>query len=135
MKSYKIDHLGIAVASIEEAMPIYRALGLTETHREEVPSQQVITAFLPIGDSQIELLEPTGDGSPVARFLARRGPGIHHVCFAVDDLPAALRDLQSQGFRLVNSEPVPGAGGKNVAFLHPESGGGVLIELAERRKS
>lgn len=135
MKSYTIDHLGIAVASIEEALPIYRALGLTETHREEVPSQQVVTAFLPIGDSQIELLEPTGDGSPIARFLARRGPGIHHVCFAVDDLPAALRELQGQGFRLVNSEPVPGAGGKNVAFLHPESGGGVLIELAERRKS
>lgn len=135
MKSYKIDHLAIAVASIEEALPIYRALGLTETHREEVPSQQVVTAFLPVGDSQIELLEPTGAGSPVARFLARRGPGIHHVCFAVDDLPAALRDLQAQGFRLVNSEPVPGAGGKNVAFLHPESGGGVLIELAERRKS
>ena len=135
MKSYRIDHLGIAVASIEEALPIYRALGLTETHREEVPSQQVVTAFLPVGDSQIELLEPTGDGSPVARFLARRGPGIHHVCFAVDDLRAALRDLEGQGFRLVNSEPVPGAGGKNVAFLHPESGGGVLIELAERRKS
>ena len=135
MKSYKIDHLGIAVSSIAEALPIYRALGLTETHREEVPSQQVVTAFLPVGDSQIELLEPTGDGSPVARFLARRGPGIHHVCFAVDDLPAALRDLQARGFRLVNSEPVPGAGGKNVAFLHPESGGGVLIELAERRKS
>ncbi|MBC8647138.1 MAG: methylmalonyl-CoA epimerase, partial [Thermoanaerobaculia bacterium] len=126
---------GIAVASIEEALPIYRALGLTETHREELPSQQVVTAFLPVGDSQIELLEPTGEGSPVARFLARRGPGIHHVCFTVDDLPAALRDLKAQGFRLVNSEPVPGAGGKNVAFLHPESGGGVLIELAERRKS
>lgn len=135
MKGYKIDHLGIAVASIEEALPIYRALGLTETHREEVPSQQVVTAFLPVGDSQIELLEPTGDGSPVARFLARRGPGIHHVCFAVDDLRAALRDLQARGFRLVNSEPVPGGGGKSVAFLHPESGGGVLIELAERRKS
>jgi methylmalonyl-CoA/ethylmalonyl-CoA epimerase len=134
MKSYKIDHLAVAVASIEEVLPIYQALGLTESHREEVPSQQVLTAFLPVGDSQIELLEPTGESSPVARFLARRGPGLHHVCFAVDDLPAALRDLQARGFRLINPEPVPGAGGKNVAFLHPEGGGGVLIELAERRK-
>jgi methylmalonyl-CoA/ethylmalonyl-CoA epimerase len=134
VRSYKIDHLAVAVASLEEALPIYRALGLTETHREEVPGQQVVTAFLPVGDSHIELLEPTGEASPVARFLARRGPGLHHVCFAVDDLAAALRELEGRGFRLVNPVPVPGAGGKNVAFLHPESGGGVLIELAERRK-
>lgn len=132
MKSSGIDHVGIAVASIEDALGIYRALGLTETHREEVASQQILTAFLPVGESHIELLQPTGETSPVARFLRRRGPGMHHICFAVADLSAALAELQGRGYRLINTEPVVGAGGKRVAFLHPEAGGGVLIELAER---
>jgi methylmalonyl-CoA/ethylmalonyl-CoA epimerase len=130
--AYKIDHLGVAVASIDEALAIYRALGLAETRREEVPGQKVVAAFLPVGESRIELLEPTSDDSPVAKFLAKRGEGIHHVCFAVEDLDAALADLSGRGFRLVHRQAVPGADGKRIAFLHPEAGHGVLIELSEK---
>jgi methylmalonyl-CoA/ethylmalonyl-CoA epimerase len=132
MTAYRIDHLGIAVPSIDEALAVYRALGLVEEKREEVGSQKVRAAFLPVGDSRIELLEPLAEDSPVARFLARRGAGLHHVCFAVDDLDGALEDLSARGFRLIHRTGIPGAGGKRVAFLHPEAGGGVLIELAER---
>ena len=132
MTAYKIDHLGVAVPSIDEAMDVYRALGLAETKREDVPSQKVVAAFLPVGESRIELLEPTSADSPVAKFLAKRGGGIHHVCFAVEDIDAALEDLSRRGFRLIHREAVPGADGKRVAFLHPESGHGVLIELSER---
>jgi methylmalonyl-CoA epimerase len=132
MPAHRIDHLGIAVQSIDEALPVYRALGLSESHREAVASQGVVTAFLKVGESAIELLEPSSPDSPVGRFLQKRGPGIHHVCFAVDDLPGALRELQRKGFRLIHPEPVPGAGGKRVAFLHPEAGAGVLIELSQK---
>lgn len=132
MTAYKIDHLGVAVTSIDDALGVYRALGIVEEGREEVASQKVVAAFLPVGESRIELLEPTSPDSPVAKFLARRGEGIHHVCFAVEDLDAALADLSARGFRLVHREGVPGAGGKRVAFLHPEAGRGVLIELSER---
>jgi len=129
--AYRLDHIGIAVASIEEALDVYRALGLTESGRETVQGQGVVTAFLPLGETCLELLEPTGPDSPVAKFLAKRGPGVHHLCFAVTDLERALPDLQGRGFRLVNPSPVPGAGGKRVAFLHPSAGHGVLIELSE----
>jgi methylmalonyl-CoA/ethylmalonyl-CoA epimerase len=132
MPAHRIDHLGIAVRSIEEALPIYRALGLSESHREKVTSQGVVTAFLSVGESAIELLEPVSPESSVGRFLEKRGPGIHHVCFAVDDLETALEELAAKGFRLIHRQPVPGAGGKRVAFLHPEAGGGVLIELSEK---
>ncbi len=131
MTAYKIDHLGVAVASIDEALGIYRALGLVEVKREEVPAQKVTAAFLPVGESRIELLEPTAPDSPIAKFLAKRGGGIHHVCFAVEDIEAALADLSAKGFRLVHRSPVAGAEGKRVAFLHPEAGDGVLIELSE----
>jgi len=120
------------VTSIDEALRVYRALGLSETGRESVPGQKVTAAFLPVGDSRIELLEPTDDSSPIAKFLAKRGEGIHHVCFAVENLEAALSDLAAKGFRLVHNSPVPGADGRRVAFLHPEAGHGVLIELSER---
>jgi methylmalonyl-CoA/ethylmalonyl-CoA epimerase len=129
--AYKIDHLGVAVKSIDEALSIYRALGLSESKREEVPAQKVVAAFLPIGESAIELLEPTSADSPVGKFLARRGEGIHHVCLAVENLETALADLSGKGFRLIHATPVQGAGGKRVAFLHPEAGRGVLIELSE----
>ena len=132
MTAYKIDHLGVAVASIDDALAVYRALGIVEEKREEVPTQKVVAAFLPVGESRIELLEPTSLDSPVAKFLAKRGEGIHHVCFAVPDLDAALADLSAKGFRLIHSAGVPGAGGKRVAFLHPEAGHGVLIELSEK---
>lgn len=131
MTAYRIDHVGVAVRSIDEALAIYRALGLQETGREEVSTQGVITAFLPVGESRIELVEPTAPDSPVAKFLARRGPGVHHICFAVDNLEAALQDLESRGFRLLNAKPVPGANGRRIAFLHPQAGNGVLIELSE----
>jgi methylmalonyl-CoA epimerase len=131
VKAYKIDHIGIAVASIADSLPIYEALGLAEAHREVVASQRVRTAFLPVGDSSVELLEPTSEDSPVARFLARRGGGVHHICFAVDDIEAALRELTARGYRLLQSEPLAGARGKKVAFLHPASGNGVLIELSQ----
>ena len=135
MTAYKIDHLGVAVRSIDEALSIYRALGLSESKREEVPAQKVVAAFLPVGESAIELLEPTSADSPVGKFLARRGEGIHHVCLAVENLEAALADLSGKGFRLIHAAPVSGAGGKRVAFLHPEAGRGVLIELSEVGKA
>jgi methylmalonyl-CoA/ethylmalonyl-CoA epimerase len=131
MSAYKIDHIGVAVVSIDDALPVYRALGLSESGREEVSSQRVLTAFLPAGESSIELLEPTSEDSPVAKFLMKRGPGIHHICFAVRDIDAAVRDLTAKGFRLINSRPAPGAHGKMVVFLHPDSGHGVLIELSQ----
>jgi methylmalonyl-CoA/ethylmalonyl-CoA epimerase len=129
--AYRLDHIGIAVASIDDALGVYRALGLQESGREVVEGQGVVTAFLPLGETRLELLEPTGADSAIAKFLAKRGPGIHHVCFAVDDLDDALVDLARRGFRLVNETPVPGADGKRVAFLHPSAGHGVLIELSE----
>jgi methylmalonyl-CoA/ethylmalonyl-CoA epimerase len=129
--SRRLDHIGIAVHSIDDAIGIYRALGLAETGRETVEGQGVVTAFLPVGDTRLELLEPTGTDSPIAKFLAKRGPGIHHVCFAVNDLESALAELKSHGYRLVHESPVPGAGGTRVAFLHPSAGHGVLIELSE----
>ena len=135
MIAYKIDHLGVAVASIDDALAVYRALGLVEEKRESVPGQKVVAAFLPVGESRIELLEPTSSDSPVAKFLAKRGEGIHHVCFAVPDLDAALADLTAKGFRLIHAAGVQGADGKRVAFLHPEAGRGVLIELSEKAQA
>jgi methylmalonyl-CoA/ethylmalonyl-CoA epimerase len=134
VSAYKIDHVGVAVPSIDAALAIYQALGLTEAKREVVPGQKVTVAFLPVGESRLELLEPTSPDSPVAKFLEKRGGGIHHVCFAVEDLESALADLTRRGFRLIHSSPVPGADGKRVAFLHPEAGGGVLIELSQNKE-
>jgi len=128
-----IEHIGIAVRSLDEALPVYRALGLSESRREEVAGQRVRTAFLPAGEASIELLEPTAPDSPIAGFLERRGPGIHHICFAVDDLEGMLESLAREGYRLIHRAPVDGAGGRKVAFLHPEAGGGVLIELSEEK--
>jgi methylmalonyl-CoA/ethylmalonyl-CoA epimerase len=127
----KLEHIGIAVRSLDEALPVWRALGLEEAGREEVAGQKVRTAFLPAGEPSIELMEPTADDSPIAGFLARRGPGIHHLCFAVDDIEKMLDELARAGYRLVHRAPVPGARGKKVAFLHPEAGHGVLIELSQ----
>jgi methylmalonyl-CoA/ethylmalonyl-CoA epimerase len=133
--TYRIDHLGVAVSSIDAALGIYRALGLAEAEREELTAQKVVAAFLPVGESRIELIEPTSEDSPVAKFLAKRGEGLHHVCFAVEDLETALADLAARGFRLVHSIPVAGANGKRVAFLHPEAAHGVLIELTQEAGS
>ena len=128
----KIDHIGIVVRSIEEALKVYRdALGLPLAHVQEVPEQKVKIAFLPIGDCEIELVEPTAADSGVARFLEKRGEGLHHICFEVEDIEAALRDLAAKGVRLIDRQPRQGAIGR-VAFLHPKSAHGVLIELVEK---
>jgi methylmalonyl-CoA epimerase len=129
----KIDHIGIATRSIEEALQFWRdALGLGVEHTETVEEQGVNVAMLPAGEPRVELLEPTGPGSPVARFLEKRGPGIHHVAVRVADIRAALARLKAEGARLIDEEPRTGAGGCLVAFVHPSSSGGVLLELVER---
>src|SRR5262249_33799757 len=122
---------GIAVRSLESAT-IYKALGLSIDHVEIVESQGVKTAFISAGDANLELLEPLSEDSPVAKFIDKRGEGIHHICFRVTNLEWHLEKLKSEGYRLVHEEPVAGAKGCRVAFLHPSAGNGVLIELSER---
>jgi methylmalonyl-CoA/ethylmalonyl-CoA epimerase len=129
----KLDHIGIAVKSLEEAK-IYEALGLAVQHVEVVETQRVKTAFLSVGDSNLELLEPTSPDSPIAKFIEKRGEGIHHICFRVDNIEEHLARLKAEGYRLINEAPVPGAHGCRVAFLHPAAGNGVLIELSEKCK-
>lgn len=126
----KIDHVGVAVRSIEEALPFYRdSLGLELTHREEVPSQSVRVAFLGApGQAQVELLEPTGESGAVARFLAAKGPGMHHLAFHAGDLSSAVERLSASGRRALEA-PRPGARGHRVCFLHPKDCGGVLVEV------
>jgi LAO/AO transport system kinase len=126
-----IAHLGVAVASIAEARALYELLGLCVTHVEEVPHEGVRVAFIPCGDSAIELLEPLSDESPIAKFLAQRGPGIHHLCLRSDDVRADDARLRAAGLKLLRPEPTRGAGGCWVQFVHPKSAGGVLLELAE----
>ena len=129
----RLDHIGIAVRSLDAAR-IYEDLGLTIDHVETVETQRVKTAFLSVGDSNLELLEPTSPDSPIAKFIEKRGGGIHHLCFRVDDIEAQLVQLQAKGYRLINEAPVPGAHGCRVAFLHPAAGNGVLIELSEKQE-
>lgn len=131
MKALKIDHLGIAVPSLAEAVKAYEALGFTVQASEEVPSEKVRVAFLPLGESRLELLEPTEPGSVIARFLEKRS-GLHHVCVLVADIDAALAELRARGIPLIDSKPRPGAGGSRVAFVHPRSAAGVLLELKEQ---
>ncbi len=125
-----IDHLGIAVRSLDEAVPLYEtALGLHCLGREEVASQRVKTAFFDVGGVHLELLEPTSPDSPIAKFLADKGEGIHHIAFRTDNIEAQLKQASASGIRLINEKPFEGAGGKLVAFLHPKSTRGVLTEL------
>jgi methylmalonyl-CoA epimerase len=132
MKIKRVEQIAIVVDDLDAAAAFYRdALGLALAHVEDVPAQGVRVAWLPAGETHIELLEPTQDDSGVAKFLAKRGPGIHHIALEVDDLPAMLSHLKGKGVRLINEEPVAGSGGKRVAFIHPESAFGVLIELIE----
>lgn len=126
-----LDHIGIAVKSLDAAK-IYEALGLTVDHVETVTTQGVRTAFLSAGEANLELLEPTGPDSTVAKFIEKRGEGIHHICFRVDSIERHIAHLKSLGYRLINESPVPGAHGCRVAFLHPSTGNGVLIELSEK---
>jgi len=133
MNKPTLDHIGIAVRSLDAAK-IYESLGLTIEHVETVETQKVRTAFLSVGDSTLELLEPTGPDSTIAKFIEKRGEGIHHICLRVDDIESHLTKLKSEGYRLINEAPVPGAHGCRVAFLHPAAGNGVLIELSEKIK-
>lgn len=132
MSVKRIDHIAIVVPNIEEALSFYQdTLGLKLTHVEEVEDQEVIAAFLPAGDSEIELVEPTSRTSGVARYMAKRGAGIHHICIEVDDIEETLAQLKQRGAELINEEPTIGSGGKKIAFVHPRSAFGVLIELYE----
>lgn len=125
-----LDHIGIAVRSLEAAK-IYKDLGLEVEHVETVETQRVKTAFLSVGDANLELLEPTSPDSPIAKFIEKRGEGIHHICLRVDDIEAHLARLKAEGYKLINDAPVPGAHNCRVAFLHPAAGNGVLIELSQ----
>jgi methylmalonyl-CoA/ethylmalonyl-CoA epimerase len=128
-----ISHIGIAVKDLDEGIAFYQKLGLTLEAIEEVPSQMVKVAFFPVGDTRIELLAPTSEDSPIAKFIEKKGEGIQHLAFAVDDLPQALKDSEEEGIRLIDKEPRPGAHGADIAFLHPKSTGGVLIELCKEK--
>jgi methylmalonyl-CoA/ethylmalonyl-CoA epimerase len=133
MKVLKIDHLGIAVNSIEEAKRLFHdILGLEFEGTETVQEQKVTTAFFPVGDSEVELLESTAPDGPIAKYLEKRGEGIQHIAFRVDNLEEALAELKDKGIRLIDEKPRRGAGGAKIAFLHPKSTHGVLIELSER---
>lgn len=127
-----VDHIGVAVRSIAEARGFYESLGLAIAEIEEVPQEGVRVAMIPCGETRIELLEPTSEDSPVAKFIERRGPGIHHVCLASDGVQADDARLRAAGAELLRAEPSRGAGGARVQFVHPRSAGGVLVELSER---
>ncbi len=133
MKVIKIDHIGIAVKSIDEARKLYESiLGLKYEGSETVEEQKVTTAFFPIGDTEIELLESTDPEGPIAKFIEKRGEGIQHIAFRVENIEEALEELKKQGIKLIDEKPRIGAGGAKIAFLHPKATGGVLIELCER---
>lgn len=128
----KIDHLGIATTSLAEALPFWTGgLGLEHVHTEEVTEQKVRAAFLPLGEVNIELLEGTSPESPISKYVEKRGPGIHHICYEVEDIRSAIAHLKAEGFTLIDNEPKIGAHGKLVAFVHPKSTGGILMELSQ----
>jgi methylmalonyl-CoA epimerase len=131
----KINHLGIATKGIDEALKFWEdALGLKNVHTEVVEDQKVRVAMLPIGESRIELLEPTSEDSPISKFLEKRGGGIHHIAVEVEDIEAALAKLKAEGARLIDEKPRIGAEGCLVAFVHPSSANGVLLELTQTIK-
>lgn len=130
-----IDHLGIAVRSIEEGRKMYEALGLHVEAIEDVPHEGVRVALIPCGEARIELLEPTSPDSPVAKFLEKKGPGIHHICLASDALKEDDARLRENGYQVLRPEPTRGAGGCWVQFVHPKSTGGVLLELSQEAES
>ena len=135
MKIKKVDHIGIVVRSLDEVIPLYRDhLGLPLSRIEAVPAQAVRIAFLPVGESEVELLEPTDPDGGVAGYLEKRGESMHHICFEVEDIEGALAELKAQGVRLIDEQPKTGSHGQKMAFIHPKSTHGVLIELYERSR-
>lgn len=141
MKILGIDHIGIAVNNIDKVMGFYnRALSLTLSDIEEITDGHIKVGFIDVGDqspsemTKIELIEPTSSESVVAKFIAQKGEGIHHICFLVDDIEVALRHLSKEGFELIDNKPRRGAAGSKIAFVHPKSTGGVLIELKQKRR-
>ena len=128
---FSIDHLGIAVKSLAAAKNIYETLGLTVSPEETVEAEQVRLVMVPVGESRLELLEPTSDNSPIAKFISKRGEGLHHVSLRVPNLTATVERLKKDGVRLVSNEIKVGAGGHRYVFVHPSSAGGVLLELVE----
>lgn len=127
----KVDHIGIAVRSIAEALPFYEALGLQVERIEEVESEGVRVAMIACGQTHLELLEPTREDSPIAKFLEQKGPGLHHICLGTDDVRGDDAKLRAAGLRVLRPEPTMGAGGCEVQFVHPKSTGGVLLELSQ----
>lgn len=132
----KISHIGIAVKSLDASIPLYRdGMGMEFEGTEEVAEQKVRVAFLVIGESRIELLEPTAEDSPVAKFLAKNGEGVHHIAYEVEDIEAALAEMKEKGIRLIDETPRLGAHNARIAFLHPKATGGVLTELCQHAKA
>lgn len=135
MKLFKIEHLGIAVKDLDAGNALYkRLLGKAHYKIEEVASEKVNTSFFQVGESKIELLEPTAEDSVIAKYIERKGEGLHHVAFAVDDILSEMERLKSEGFRLLNEQPKRGADNKLVCFVHPKDASGVLIELCQEIK-
>jgi len=132
MKPIKIDHIGIAVNNIEESLKFYEAIGLSCEGIEEVAEQKVKVAFLPCGDSEIELLESTDPEGPIAKFIEKKGTGIQHIAIRVPNIEEAIAEMKEKGFQMIDEKPRYGAGGAAIAFVHPKSTGGVLLELSQR---
>jgi methylmalonyl-CoA epimerase len=133
MNTLRLDHIGIAVEKIDAALPVWEGILSLPLHGiEEVADQRVKTAFMPIGGSEIELLESTDPEGPIGKFLAAKGQGVHHLAFRVANIDAALAELKAKGVRLIDETPRYGAGGARIAFIHPKATGGVLVELCER---
>ena len=133
MKVLKIDHIGIAVSDLAESLKMYNGvLGLELSGTEVVEEQKTKVAFLPVGDTEVELLEATGPDSPVARFIEKKGQGVHHIAFRVEDIGIAIAEMEAKGMRMVDAAPRYGAGNAKIAFMHPKSTNGVMIELCER---
>lgn len=131
----KIDHIGFAVPNLDEAIELYQGmLGINCTGSEEVADQKVRVAFFPVGESSLELLEPTAEDSPIAKFIAKRGQGIHHLALGVDDVEQAIAALKAKGVQMIDETPRKGAHGARIAFVHPKSTPGILIELCERKQ-
>ena len=134
MKVTKVDHIGIAVNNMDEALAFYRdTLGITSTGTEVIEDQKVRVAFLPLGDTELELLESTAPDGPVAKFIEKRGEGIQHIALRVDNIEEALAELKEKDFKLIDQQPRYGAGNARIAFLHPKATGGILLELSERK--